>query len=139
MRDCPQLGLEPIGQVYTPFKTLAECPPSAWDSDFEAMIDIFESYRSELIGLDVGMYIFVIWWFDRAESKQIPLLRQPSGKELGAFAMRSPNRPNPLALSFLEVREVLPNGLRTSGLECIDGTFVFDIKPAIYVPQGYWI
>ncbi len=49
----------------------------------------------------------------------------------GVFATRSPDRPNPLGLHRVTVREVAKNRLRIGPIEAIDGTPVIDIKPVL--------
>ena len=43
--------------------------------------------------------------------------------------MRSPVRPNPIALSVVELRKVEGTRLEVVGLDCLDGTPLLDIKP----------
>jgi len=49
------------------------------------------------------------------------------------FATRTPNRPNPLGYSVLELMKVKRKILTVRGLEAIEGTPVIDIKP--YIPE----
>ena len=51
---------------------------------------------------------------------------------VGVFASRSPLRPNGLGLSLVEVLAVEPGLLRVAGIDCVDGTPVYDVKP--YLP-----
>ena len=53
----------------------------------------------------------------------------PSRPLTGVFATRSPDRPNPLGLHPVSVREVSKSRLRIGPIEAIDGTPVVDIKP----------
>jgi tRNA (Thr-GGU) A37 N-methylase len=55
---------------------------------------------------------------------------------LGTFALRSPNRPNPVASSRVELVAVEPDALLVRGLDCIDGTPLIDIKPERRVNAG---
>ena len=50
---------------------------------------------------------------------------------IGVFGTRSPDRPNPIGLHRVRVREVGSNGLRVGPLEAIDGTPILDIKKAL--------
>ena len=50
---------------------------------------------------------------------------------MGVFATRSQDRPNPLGLHTVTVKEVAGNRLRVGPIEAIDGTPVVDIKPAL--------
>jgi tRNA (Thr-GGU) A37 N-methylase len=47
---------------------------------------------------------------------------------IGVFCNRSPLRPNPIAISSVEVIEVGVNKILVRGLDAIDGTPIIDIK-----------
>jgi tRNA (Thr-GGU) A37 N-methylase len=49
----------------------------------------------------------------------------------GVFATRSPDRPNPLGLHLVTVREIAGTRLRIAPIEAIDGTPVVDLKPVL--------
>ena len=67
---------------------------------------------------------------------QPPIKLHPKGKlelpEVGLFASRSPNRPNPVGKTTVRLLERRGNILKVEGLDAIDGTPVIDIKP--YIP-----
>ena len=48
---------------------------------------------------------------------------------IGAFATRTPNRPNRIALSSCKLQEINGNVLKVKGLDAYDGSPVIDIKP----------
>jgi tRNA (Thr-GGU) A37 N-methylase len=52
------------------------------------------------------------------------------------FATRSPDRPNPLGLHPVIVREIDGTRLRIGPMEAIDGTPVVDIKPVLPATCG---
>jgi tRNA-Thr(GGU) m(6)t(6)A37 methyltransferase TsaA len=81
----------------------------------------------------MATHLFVLYWFDRSD--RTSLLRDARGGAgvRGVFASRSPNRPNPVALSVVRLISRDGNRLRISGLDCLDGTRVVDLKP--YVPD----
>ncbi len=58
--------------------------------------------------------------------------RLGGNERVGVFASRSPNRPNGLGLSLVKLLAVEPRLLRVSGIDAIDGTPVYDVKP--YLP-----
>ena len=61
-----------------------------------------------------------------------PMVKPPrGGPKRGVFATRAPHRPNPLALSCVELLAVNGRVLEVRGLDLIDGTPVLDIKPYI--------
>ncbi len=49
----------------------------------------------------------------------------------GVFSTRSPDRPNPIGLHTVTVRQVAPGRIEVDALEAIDGTPVIDIKPVL--------
>ncbi|MCD7991360.1 MAG: SAM-dependent methyltransferase [Clostridia bacterium] len=104
-------------------------------------IELAPKYRKALIGLDNFSYINIIWWFDCCDNKTDrsvlseakPYTKGPD--TLGTFATRSPQRPNPIALSCAYVTYIdADNGV--VGLAYIDAddqSPVLDIKP--YTPS----
>ncbi len=51
------------------------------------------------------------------------------GVQRGTFALRSPARPNPIAMSVVKLLGIEGNRLSVVGLDCLDGTPLLDIKP----------
>jgi len=49
--------------------------------------------------------------------------------EVGVFTSRSPNRPNPIGLTVVELVEVKNNVLIVKGLDAPPGSPIIDIKP----------
>jgi tRNA (Thr-GGU) A37 N-methylase len=47
------------------------------------------------------------------------------------FSTRSPDRPNPIGLHEVTVREIDGLRVRVSDLEALDGTPVVDVKPVL--------
>jgi tRNA-Thr(GGU) m(6)t(6)A37 methyltransferase TsaA len=110
------------------------CPKNlrqAREEGHGASIEISEPYRPGLEGLAAGDLVIVLYWMDRAPRdliRQVPRHR-PEGA--GVFALRSPLRPNPLAMGVLRVTSVDPTGgvIRLDALDCYDGTPIIDVKP----------
>ena len=51
------------------------------------------------------------------------------GTQHGTFALRSPARPNPIAMSVVKLLGIAGNTLSVIGLDCLDATPLIDIKP----------
>ena len=51
------------------------------------------------------------------------------GRSRGTFALRSPVRPNPIALAAVEILGVEPGAVIVRNVDCLDGTPLIDIKP----------
>ncbi len=58
--------------------------------------------------------------------------RLGGNERVGVFASRSPNRPNGLGLSLVRLLAVEAGALRVGGVDAVDGTPVYDVKP--YLP-----
>ena len=85
-----------------------------------------------LSGLEPGMRLLVVFFFHRAEGRE--LLQHPRGDQSqpkrGVFALHTPDRPNPIGITEVELVSIEGNVLMVRGLDAIDGTPVLDLKPA---------
>jgi tRNA-Thr(GGU) m(6)t(6)A37 methyltransferase TsaA len=117
--------LPDTGAPYQPVETKA--------ASREFYIEVFPQYEPALEGLEAFKYIYLLYHLDRSgESFQL-IVSPPwtDGFEVGLFASRSPERPNPIGLSIVRLIERQDNLLFTSGLDVFDGTPLLDIKPYI--------
>lgn len=91
-------------------------------------------------GLDEFSHIWIVFGFDRCDGKWSNTVRPPrlgGNERKGVFATRSPFRPNNLGLSVVQLDDIEygeNTTLTVSGLDLVDGTPVFDIKP--YLPTA---
>nr|WP_321455461.1 tRNA (N6-threonylcarbamoyladenosine(37)-N6)-methyltransferase TrmO [uncultured Cohaesibacter sp.] len=125
--------LQPIGKIWTGFKTREECPRNSRFNKKESIIEVDPAYADAFLGLSEGRYIAVLYWFDKADRSALQTTPPNAEKQYGVFATRSPHRPNPIALSAVKIVAIEGNRLTVTGLDCIDGTPLLDIK--IYVPM----
>lgn len=89
-----------------------------------------------LIGLKVGDPIWVLFGFHLNDQKKAIIKVHPprlKGKKIGVLASRSPHRPNPIGLSLGFITAIDGSRLSVSGLDIVNGSPVFDIKP--YLPE----
>ena len=124
------LELKPIGYVST---TAKEIPRSWQVSNVEGTLIIDEKYLQGLSDIKAGDQLYVIFHFHKSPefSDQFMRIKPPvSDKKKGVFSTHSPIRPNPIGLSILEVLDIRANKLRVKGLDMLDGTPIWDIKPS---------
>lgn len=119
-----------IGRIETPWATRAECPRQGDpEGGPDCTVSLDARWRPALKGIAIGDRLQLLYWMDRARRDLV--VQAPSGRDetLGTFALRSPNRPNPIASS--SVRLLAIDGLRLTvrGLDCVSGTPLLDIKP----------
>ncbi len=104
---------------------------------FEKEYRVKEAFQE----LDKFSHIWILWQFsehlrDTWSSKVRPPLLG-GNKKVGVFATRSPFRPNPIGLSSVKLEKIEYSEkegpiLFVSGVDLLDGTPIFDIKP--YLP-----
>ncbi|KAB2928655.1 MAG: tRNA (N6-threonylcarbamoyladenosine(37)-N6)-methyltransferase TrmO [Leptonema illini] len=128
-----ELTLRPIGVLHGDIRSRGEAPKNYTESDRRGTIEIFPEYRDGLDGIEAGQTIVVLFWLDRSERDTLKVYpRGDRSRGLrGVFATRSPMRPNPIAISELQVLAVDGNRLEVLGLDILDGTPVIDIKKQI--------
>ncbi len=59
---------------------------------------------------------------------QLPVREGVRDKPIGVFSLRTPPRPNPIAASVVTVNSVSEGELTVTGLDCLDGTPLLDLK-----------
>ncbi|MGC9148312.1 MAG: tRNA (N6-threonylcarbamoyladenosine(37)-N6)-methyltransferase TrmO [Sulfolobales archaeon] len=136
------IELRPIGFIITRYSD--DQIRSSWEG-VEGYIEIFEQYVAGLRGIEDFSHIIVIAYLHKVtEHQRKTLIVKPRRAvrlgfsledlpEIGVFASDSPHRPNPIALSILELIKVDRNILYVKNLDLFDGTPVLDIKP--YTPS----
>lgn len=96
-----------------------------------ARIELAPDYARGLAGLDVGRWIWVLYWMDRGRRDLIVQAPRHTSEPKGVFALRSPVRPNPVAMAAVRIT-ALDRATGVIGIDAIDAfdmTPVIDIKP----------
>lgn len=121
----------PIGYAKTPYHETSEIPKGLGAKhDAEGILELLPEFAAGLADIEGFSHLFVIWAFDR--STDFDLVAHPpsdDGRPHGVFATRSPRRPNPIALTVVELRGREGPRLRVRGADMLDGTPILDIKP----------
>lgn len=143
------MEIEPIGYLRSCFGSKFAVPrqpglcPSAW-----GVLEFCEKFRSAeaVRGLDGFSHVWLIFGFhETADAGWHPTVRPPrlgGNERVGVFASRSTYRPNGLGLSLVKLDYIVrekadglePPVLHVSGVDLVDGTPVFDVKP--YLPYA---
>jgi len=119
-----------IGFIRSPFTDTKSIPKGLGARhDEEGVLEILPEFEPGLTDIEGFSHLFVIWTFDRSEGYE--LIGSPPFDERphGVFATRSPRRPNPIALTVVELLGREGRSLRVRGLDMLDGTPILDIKP----------
>jgi tRNA (adenine37-N6)-methyltransferase len=123
--------MTPIGVVRGPYHDVSEIPkgPGA-EHRAEGTLELRADLEPGLADIEGFSHLFVLWVFDRSEGCEL-VTRPPldPAAEHGVFTTRSPLRPNPIALTVVELLGRDGPRLRVRGVDMLDGTPILDIKP----------
>ena len=137
-----EIRLKPIGVIHTS-ASIEEVKMSYYG--VEGYIEVYPEYVEGLDGIEEFSHIIVIAYLHLTteEHRRVLKVRHRGLKRfgievddlplVGVFCTDSPHRPNPIALSILELTGRRDNILYVRGLDLYDGTPVLDIKA--YTPE----
>jgi tRNA-Thr(GGU) m(6)t(6)A37 methyltransferase TsaA len=120
-----------------------DCPKNlraARETGQPARVELDPAYAAALTGLAVGQPIQLLYWGDRGERDLIVQTPAHADGPRGTFALRSPVRPNPVALGTVVITGIEGATLHIDATDAFDGTPVLDIKPwisTVDVPPGW--
>jgi tRNA-Thr(GGU) m(6)t(6)A37 methyltransferase TsaA len=120
----------PIGFVRSPYTDTKSIPKGLGAKhDAQGVLEILPEFELGLTDVEGFSHLFVIWAFDRSEGFE--LIGSPPFDERphGVFATRSPRRPNPIALTVVELLRRDGRSLHVQGIDMLEGTPILDIKP----------
>jgi tRNA-Thr(GGU) m(6)t(6)A37 methyltransferase TsaA len=120
----------PIGFVHTPFKDVSAIPKGLGaQHPEEGVLDILPEFALGLTGIEGFSHLIVLWAFDRSDGFDLLVTPPTDDRPHGVFTTRSPRRPNPLALTIVELLRREDSLLHVRGVDMLDGTPILDIKP----------
>ena len=122
--------LDPIGTVRSPYTDTAAIPKGLGARhDAEGTLEIRADLEAGLTDIEGFSHLYVIWIFDRAGGCELTAYPPSDNRPHGVFATRSPQRPNPVGLTVVELLGRAGHRLRVRGIDMLDGTPIIDIKP----------
>lgn len=132
-RELQLTGMQvtPIGRIEAPYLTPQECPRNVEDDGSPCRLVVDPAFAPALLGLKVGQQILILYWFAAVDRQRLHQTSRKTGEYAGIFALRTPHRPNPLGAAVLTITAIADNVLTVPGLDCLDGTPLIDIKPAM--------
>lgn len=120
-----------IGHVERPGPDNAH-PWAFFDPNVDAALEILPRWDGALDGIEEYSHLVVIVWLDQARrpraTRPIHPERRPELPEVGIFATRSPNRPNPIGISTPRLLRREGATLWVRGIDAWPGTPILDIK-----------
>jgi tRNA-Thr(GGU) m(6)t(6)A37 methyltransferase TsaA len=122
-------GIYFIGRIHTPWKNRKDCPKNARESDAICTVELDERWAEGLKDVATCSHIILLYWMDKSPRNLVSQVPRHYGIPRGTFALRSPARPNPIAMSVVKLLGVAGGTLSVAGLDCLDGTPLIDLKP----------
>ena len=126
-------SLRAVGVIRSDLTNRHEAPKQGSEGAPDVWLEVHAWAKDGLLRVGVGDKLFVFTWLHqgRRDILQVHPRANPNNPLTGVFGTRSPDRPNPLGLHPVTVREIDGTRLRIGPMEAIDGTPVVDIKPVI--------
>jgi tRNA (adenine37-N6)-methyltransferase len=132
-------NLRPVAFLRTPFAEKFGVPrQSGLVPEAEGRVEFLPEFAAPEFtrGLEAFSHIWLITGFHLnppwTGSAVVRPPRLGGNERVGVFASRAPNRPNGLGLSLVRVLEIQSGVIRVAGIDAVDGTPVYDVKP--YLP-----
>ena len=133
-----------IGHIRTDFPSKFGIPrQSGLIDSLKGKIILEPEYRNPQVykGIEEFSHIWLLWEFSEAKKEHWSATVKPprlgGKKRMGVFATRAPFRPNNIGLSCVKLDRVEQDEkdgpvLWVAGVDLLDGTPIYDIKP--YIP-----
>ncbi len=122
-------GVYFIGRIRTPWTRREECPKNARESAAVCSVEVDPRYAAALKGVESCSHLIVLYWMDKSRRDLVLQVPRHYREARGTFALRSPARPNPIAMSVVTLLQISDSRLSVVGIDCLDGTPLIDIKP----------
>lgn len=126
------MELRPIGVARTPYATPEACPAQPDPEGPRCRIELRPALAAGLEGIAPGEELDVLFWLDGVDRDRLQVVPRPAPERghQGVFGLRSPHRPNPIAVSRVPVVGVEGTTVIVKGLDAVDGSVVLDLKGA---------
>ena len=120
----------PIGFVRSQYSATSEVPKGLGAKhDADGVLSILPEFGTGLTDIEGFSHLYVLWEFDGSSGFELLGTPPSDNRPHGVFATRSPRRPNPIALTVVELRRRDGLELHVRGVDMLDGTPILDIKP----------
>jgi tRNA-Thr(GGU) m(6)t(6)A37 methyltransferase TsaA len=136
------ISIKPIGIVHVNLND--DEVKAHWNEGIEGIIEIYEDYAEGLYGIEGFSHIILIAYLHKVTDDKRKVLKVKPRRlkmlglneeeipEVGVFCTDSPHRPNPIAITIVELIERNDRFLKVKNLDLFDKTPILDIKPYTY-------
>ena len=93
-----------IGRIRTPWRRREDCPKNPRETDAVCTVVLDPRWGRGLQGLESVSHVVLLYWMDQARRDLVLQAPHHYSERRGTFALRSPVRPNPIAVSVATAR-----------------------------------
>lgn len=128
----PDAAVTFIGVIRSPWAP-GDCPHNLREARARGgggSVEVRPEYLAGIADLAPGRQILLLYWMAGAR-RDLVVQRPRHGELRGVFSLRSPARPNPIAMGVVTITEIdrATGTLKIDAIDCYDGTPLLDIKP----------
>jgi tRNA (adenine37-N6)-methyltransferase len=122
--------MRPIGYIRSSYTDTQQVPKGLGATHvMEGILDVLPEYENGLQDIEGFSHLLVFWIFHKAQGYELIGKTPADDRPHGLFSTHSPRRPNPIALTVVELVRCDGTKLHLRGIDMLDGTPVVDIKP----------
>ncbi len=125
-----KIVMRPIGRIHSPYRETSQIPRGLGAKHTaEGTLEVLPEFEAGLQDIEGFSHLIIVWAFHKSDGYDLVFTPPADIKPHGVFATRSPRRPNPIALTAVELLRREGKVLFVRGVDMLDGTPVLDIKP----------
>ena len=125
-----EIIIKPVGYIRSKYTRREGTPFQGRESTGSCgTIEMLPEFKDGIRDLKAGMKITVIFNFHLSQGYTLITAARKSPEPRGVFSTRSPDRPNSLGITTVEIVSITDGRIEFLGADMLDGTPVIDIKP----------
>lgn len=126
------ISFKPIGVIHSEHIHPEETPiQSLYARGCQGRVVVDHEFSGGLKDIEGFSHVYLLYHLHRAGKPLLMVKPFLQDVERGVFATRSPQRPNPIGISVVQLIRREDNVLYVDGLDILDGTPLLDVKPYI--------
>ena len=124
-----EIIFKPIGYIHSQYEDVNDMPKSSNESmNEEAELIIDKKYLESMADIKANEEYMIIFYFHKSVGYKQSVPLRGTGPITGLFSTHAPNRPNPIGVSTIKIKEVESNKIVFNGVDMLNNTPVLDIK-----------
>ena len=125
-------SIKTIGRIHSPHKKANETPiQPVFAKGVAGTVVVEDEYAEGLQGLEGFSYIYLLYYFDKAQEVKLRVRPFLQDSVQGVFATRAPCRPNGIGFSLVRLQSIQGTTLYIEDVDVLDNTPLLDIKPFV--------